>query len=522
MAQATNPESTHASLLKAPHWRATLPLFLANLCVVTLAYYPLSTPHFATDSYPAFYDLSPETPANLGRLLTALIAWIFERIGFYPIVYQSAFTWLLIIVVALCSTIVLQRLRRELAVTRVEEGAATAWIVGEIALAAAVLIAFVNVALLEWFLFPEVTLYFTLALLLSVLAFEVWSWGHSWWVIVGVCALLYAALNFYQAALGFFVIPALIVVIVRHRSTPEWPAWRDGIFVVAIGAVCAIANLAVTQVGIQMGWLIREVRNPGLTYENVRHSIEPVLAGIAEMWDSFFTLMPPSVISLMTIALVVILLLGATLGQYSWSRLIMPAVALVLGVAIVYAPHLITAVVWITPRSIAPIFALYTLLIVCVLMLSHDRFSTIVVGVLAIAFVSISIWQIHAITASHHAHNKIEQREARTIVDEIEDYERKTGTQIQRVGIVLDDETTWNYAGETGVEYVFHDLNVRSMTRTWSDLAILHFVSGRHFLRLEVSDEKRAQLLSETPNWIEFDADDQVSFEGDTAYIVVY
>lgn len=519
MAQAMDPDIRQSPPPKESARQDFLLLFLVNLGVVALAYYPLVAPHFATDSYSAFFDLSPATPANLGRLLTALIAAFFQRLGFYPIVYQSAFTVLMFVVVALCCTLVLQQFRRELALMRQAGGLSA---LAEIALAAGVLIAFVNVALQEWFLFPEVTLYFALALSLSTLAFKAWATRRGWWAVAAACLLLYGALNVYQASLGFFVIPALALVIVRHQSAPVWAAWREGIGALAIGAGCAIANLAVTQMSIRMGWLQREIRNPGFTSENLRKSVAPVLDGIAEMWDGFYTLMPPDVIGGMAIALLVVLLLGAATRQYGWSRLILPVVALAIGLGVVFAPHLVTAIVWITPRSIAPVFALYTLLIVCVLLLCRDRYSTAFVAGLAVVFIGISVWQIHAISASHLVHNQLEQREARTIVDEIEDYERKSGTQVQSIGIVFDNETTWIYPPESGVEHAFHDLNVRSMTRPWSDLAILHFVSGRHFSRALVSDEKRAELLAEEPNWTEFDADDQVSFDGSTAYIIVY
>ena len=102
------------------------------------------------------------------------------------------------------------------------------------------------------------------------------------------------------------------------------------------------------------------------------------------------------------------------------------------------------------------------------------------------------------------------------IVKQIQKYEDDSGNKIEQLAFIQDDVPTYVYPST-----VFnHENNQAAWSASWNYMAIVEIVSGRKFQEVNYPREKFTSHY-ETRNWDNLD-EEQVFFEGSTAYIVVY
>ena len=109
----------------------------------------------------------------------------------------------------------------------------------------------------------------------------------------------------------------------------------------------------------------------------------------------------------------------------------------------------------------------------------------------------------------------LDKNVAISILDEIYEYQDKTGIEVEKIGITYDRSSSTYYVGQPELE----SANVRSMVIDWSAIEVLEFYSGKVFQRVEVPENVKQEFLKY--NWRAYDSK-QLIFDGNTLYLCLF
>lgn len=113
------------------------------------------------------------------------------------------------------------------------------------------------------------------------------------------------------------------------------------------------------------------------------------------------------------------------------------------------------------------------------------------------------------------ATNYLDRNIAKTIIEEMYDYQDETGIKIENIGITLDKVSTIYYNGQPQ----YNAINTRSMVIDWAIVETIELYSGENFNIVEVPDKYKTEFSEK--NW-DFFEKDQLIFEGNNLYICMY
>ena len=114
--------------------------------------------------------------------------------------------------------------------------------------------------------------------------------------------------------------------------------------------------------------------------------------------------------------------------------------------------------------------------------------------------------------------NRQDKREAEEIVRLIREYEEESGQRVDTISWSWDGRYTWTYPE---VKYTFMDMNVRAGARDWSLIDCIGYYAGRRFGSATMPGELLAAYFS-GQEWDSFQPEEQIHFEGNKMYLMVY
>ena len=94
----------------------------------------------------------------------------------------------------------------------------------------------------------------------------------------------------------------------------------------------------------------------------------------------------------------------------------------------------------------------------------------------------------------------------------------ETGEEICALAFAKDSAVSYFY---DGVDYATHELNIKNITVTWSDVQLVNAANGTSYERAKMDEAVWAEYF-EGKNWDSFDPEEQIVFRNHTAYIVLY
>ncbi|WP_460023194.1 glucosyltransferase domain-containing protein [Lactovum odontotermitis] len=182
-------------------------MFLGNILAFLAVFSIFLKMHYSIDSYDVYFSKSSLIQLNNSRYVNYLIDKILHFVGVNTVSSQGIFTLFFIISIAWCAAR-LSNFSLQLLKTIGKVDIKTDVIVNVI-----VAISFVNVFMTEWFLFPEIMLYYAIAIVCSVESCI--ALYEKRYIISFVLLLL--SLFSYQAAMPIFTVYYLFFVFLSHR-----------------------------------------------------------------------------------------------------------------------------------------------------------------------------------------------------------------------------------------------------------------------------------------------------------------
>lgn len=498
-------------------------IFAVQAVIFFAVYGIMLLPRFSTDSYSVFFYTRNGLNGFLeaGRTGNYFLYWILLTLGINPVTFSPVFTAVFILTVSWSAAVLLSLLKpyfsspapSRLTLLLLELG---------------VVLAYANIYFAELYFFSDcapmyicAVFFLTLALILFFRRDRI-----SGTILALVCLCL--SLSFYQAFLGFFMIFGSMIILLHRNLSDKQPKDRragsllpDLLRLAAVGGGASVVNVLVLNRLAAAGFV--SDRGPVLSVAGVLNSVWQTIGQFFLYYPlgypSYLTGFPKIVFLLSGPALLCLLVVSFVRNHWKPSVEVTTLLVLYCQVLSVFAPHFVAKSAWLPPRSICSFFAVFTVMAVVTahndLQIGKAPWAETAVVLLLLA---VNIAGVQGIALDQMESNRLDRAQAEEIVRRIQDYEAESGQSVDIISWRPDSSYTWAHPG---IKYTFMDMNIRSAVRSWTLISCISYYDGRLLEPETMPDEIWAEHFS-GQEWDSFRPDEQIRFEGNRMYLMVY
>jgi hypothetical protein len=493
--------------------RERVALYAAQFGILLVSYgLFLKKIHFSIDSYLNYYDLDVGQSIN-GRYLWQFLMSCLKKLDINPVVHYRIFTVLLVAVFAWAAC----RLTR-LYIRAVPDASALL----RVTIAVAACLTFCNVFFWEWFTFPEAIPSYACCIVLTIWATECQCRGLALPNILAAVILVALGMVTYQIGLPLFVIWCVTSVLLKYRCKLGKQAWCEiaaALFSGGMGTLLAsvvpkllaAAGLMTVTTNTTAG---RSLAQMSAILTNVRVFV--LLPGI--LWlngGRFLPLGFPLLMGVIAFALFWKLYKGKR-------RALIGLLAVFIGIYLMaLLPNIMTAATWYPPRTLVGHFSFWAAIWICLALCAQNdtRISRWVLG-LTVIFLLVNIVNIWGATQMQYVTNQEDEEYAQMVEAEIEKYEAASGEEVTTIYFRADANESYQHS-DRGKKYSFGGTNSCAAPISWALLPMIRYYTGQSYDGGLMSDEKWQSYFGDA-EYSEFIPEEQMRFEGDTCYLLVY
>lgn len=323
-------------------------------------------------------------------------------------------------------------------------------------------------------------------------------------ILMGLC---------YQGTINFFITLSIFLFAVGGKHNIK--SWIKQLIKIAMLALITMACMVVV-LNISNAFLDREQSRIGSNINILNMIRGSIRVGINIITTTTFNLFPKYLIT--SFIMLGVILIGISIDKKENIMLIYKYLFIVV-VAVLSCtfPIFIQAGPSISARMSFSVGAIIGLTIVYVLLIQEKESKIInnlllIVSILAVA---INIYDYINLGLMNIETQKMEKAYIEKINECINEYERDSGTSVDKVSIVLDENFNYTYSNLPN-----NTFTTRGILPHYSRIHTLNYYMNRK-LELVNMDISIYRKYFENKNFEEF-SEEQVKFEGDTVYICIY
>lgn len=469
--------------------------------------------HYSSDTY-VLYDLGyMEYPSQYflldGRLISTIVCYIGGILNLPIPVYIIGMNFLGIIFVA-TSIYLMDKILEK--IIKPEK------IITKLMLTASCFLLILNQFTLEYLLFPESAV-MCLGVLFNVIAVKLMvdSPKHKYLKIF--LALLVAVFS-YQGLLNMFPVLAILVYIVKEiMDKREYKVKEKEFFIEMIKlAIIVVVVLGISMIAIEVGKTSLNSDQDRMIHlidmEAVMLRGETVLDYLNELWNETMYMLPSHI---NTIALVVTFIMMILLKTRR--EIIMQYILLVIVSFVICIIPMFIFNTGVCGRVNEPLTMLWGASMIIILAQSttipEGKRTKFIYGFIIASFIINNIFIMQNIT-EHIASNRVEKNMGKTIKYALEKYEKESGNRVTKFGYAYDRKPQ-QYA--VGIKPI-GSLTERKLACSWSISQAMNFYCERKFEKVRMPTRIYVEKMIDR-DYTEF-SEDQLVFEGDTLYMLVY
>lgn len=487
-----------------------------NFFVIMLTCRLMLNIHFSPDTYDIWTTSDNNVDVHLrdGRFITAALYQLLAILGANVAKCQSIFTVIFIITISFVVTTLTYAAKQYLKDNDYGK------IIG---VDAAFLLIFHNAFIAEWYLFPESLLMYSVcmlgmagAVLLYIRTIECKSIRDIAINICGCFVLLIIALGTYQVSIGMYISLLFIFIFINDKLEVNKKIVYAGIGLF-IGTINCVLNIVIVKLLTVLHVMQPTPRGAALNITAILNNIKSIIASQGKILCGHNLFKPYTLIAYFGILLIVTCI--TTYRQkVEWKKIV---IAIVFTLCIYigsYIPHFVSSDFWLSQRTLVPMFGVYSFLIIAIVSIEKKKSIQYFVTMVAVIFVLDNSVLMNDIFSNHLSMDNFDVAYAKEINHYIEKYTEETGLEVNFLSIARDENPTWSYEG---IKYVTYDINVKNILRSWSNIGLINTANNTNYSAKEM-DDKIWQEYFEGKDWNQFEPEEQIVFDGDTAYIVIY
>lgn len=486
-----------------------LKAFILNFIVVFLVYNALLQNHFSPDVFAAYTEQYEQIywQISLGRFIHGLVYHALLNIGMGIISHMPFYTFLFMAVSAWCAA----RMADGLCRAAQREDAETFFLCD-----CAFLISIINICVLEWYLFPEAMVMYAIAIWGATEGALVFANKYPTYQKIAISFLfLFIGINSYQAILGWYAALSLAVILATHDFTLNLRSFFLGCAAMAVCGINALLNQLIVLLSQAFGIIEGSSRHAVFSSQGLIFKLRVIFDNQKDFFKNGFYLLPDYFLFAALMSGIVLLLFTAQKNRIR--RFFSIGIALGTGYVLTLLPHLVSETARIAPRTLPSVFVILALLFSCCILCGSKTIRGCIC-LITILTLFINSHSMSIIISDHMTTIHTDIAEGKAIICEIEAYEKETSTTIEEICIVPDKQMQFAYPG---IKTMWMDINPRHMTIDWEREPFLETLSGRDFAFIDLS-EQEAEAIVQGRNWNYADYGEQISFDGNRAYVILY
>ena len=331
--------------------------------------------------------------------------------------------------------------------------------------------------------------------------------------VKSIITLLIASLC-YQGTLGLFIIMTLVFIAYKNKENIK-EIFKKSIGVYIFYGAIMIINLLLVK--LFLIWLQDSQRQMGLiTFTEMISSIfkygKIVLINNVGIG--------PKGLYLLAIIFLNILFIATIIKNKRYFHILEYIVLIVTAILIPVLPVLtmpldsqyIEARMCICFGSILGILALY---LIIVMKINEKKIINKIFYIFLVGLLMINSFYFIRASSENIATNYLDKNVAESIIAQIDEYENRTGIEVENIAIFCDTKPASSYNNQE----VLGSTTARAMVTDWAIIPVLEYHSGKKYNETDVTEDIKKEF--EGKNW-DYYSDEQLIFKGDTLYLCVF
>ena len=328
--------------------------------------------------------------------------------------------------------------------------------------------------------------------------------------------LLAVAANSYQATLTWYAFLTMLFLWLRNKNNFNWKVLIKQTILVALPAIFVIVNnVILTNIFIKLNVVPSSSRYTNVCFD--LNNIKAILLGQRSIWLEGQGVLGHGFLIICLCALIIMIIGLVKNKLISINSVIYCICILIGGQVVIYMPDLLMRT-GLTLRSISPLFAIFTVLIVfLVLHIEKSKHMLIIIGVAAFLLAG-NFMATQKMAIASLQTNILEEYEAHVLFSHIKEYEKKENTKISYIGFCQDSKSMPRYKEIDITPY--DELYKKAYVVSWADVFAVNYYTEQNYMKKEVPEAVEKYFLDK--DWNEFNVQEQIIFQGDTVYWCVY
>ena len=490
-------------------YRKWLVLFGINVFLIFIYYnIYIFQRHYGLDDY-----LMIKNPVELeynalqnGRYALWGAYVILNKIGLNPVIYQKMFGMILALSFAICATDITRNIAVECGINKNRS---------ILAINCGAILLFLNVFVTEWYTFVLSYPQWIMATVSSVYSSILIVQKKVYKKVMGFLLLAVAA-NSYQATLTWYAFLTMLFLWLRNKNNFNWKVLIKQTILVALPAIFVIVNnVILTNIFIKLNVVPSSSRYTNVCFD--LNNIKAILLGQRSIWLEGQGVLGHGFLIICLCALIIMIIGLVKNKLISINSVIYCICILIGGQVVIYMPDLLMRT-GLTLRSISPLFAIFTVLIVfLVLHIEKSKHMLIILGVAAFLLAG-NFMATQKMAIASLQTNILEEYEAHVLFSHIKEYEKKENTKISYIGFCQDSKSMPRYKEIDITPY--DELYKKAYVVSWADVFAVNYYTEQNYMKKEVPEAVEKYFLDK--DWNEFNVQEQIIFQGDTVYWCVY
>lgn len=393
---------------------------------------------------------------------------------------------------------------------------------------------FVNPCFLEWYYFCEILLGDSFFVLLPFAAVFAWASDKRSLLkrTIFMFVFLFLALESYQVFIEPVAILCLLYSVLKFKFKFSKECIKEIAVLLGTMLLAGIIVITITVVLLKSG--IAGSRSSVGSAGGILAYLPSVLADQKVVWGSLFGAMPKGVLIVFMLLLLVIFVVYQLKLERGKKELVRDVactfICLVIMWFSIFFPDLVSSN-GLAPRTIIGMFCFVFALVLCALFsVGYARADCrVVCGVIgAASLVMLGVFCVSNVYIQLDTleQNKVEMAEIDALFEAIDNYEQTTGNEVTSIRYDYDKKALYKYRN---IRHVYFDVNGRHLGKFWfTGLALKHFAPRDFDIAPMTPDERKEYIgggkanKSADKNWDDFNPSEQILFDGNTCYYIVY
>ena len=469
--------------------------------------------HFSNDCYHLWFQIDdfPYQASSQGRPITGLIAAFFNSLGINLVRNQQIFTLIGLVVysaaVTCLSETVINLKNDDSIKFRIISGVISFMII-------------FNFFSVDMFHYTVMMLSYSFSSLFTVLASRSMLLKQNAANLSKAVLFLILAVMLYQSYITLFIPLVLIGLLLNPRSSLTLRQKLNWCFLSLIGYGAALlidfAYIKLIHLNfLSHLWFDARTGQPAPVLSNLRY----IYHIQDDLWIQSFGLMKDYLFLIFMAVFVCLFLFYKSEIKDKITALLLTAVSLIIFYAVMLIPHVFSGNIGISARSISTFASIPILIVFAFIIYQQNWFEILTiksVGIFlpVVLFLILQISVINTFGTEGVDINRDDAFYARDLVNLIEDYEHKSGSKVTGLYFKNDSSPMFCYRPDCYV-------HAKAFAVSWSRSESIRLYTGREFNAFEMNEADFKRLF-ENKNWDGYTPQEQIKFEGDKVYIMVF